>query len=70
MFWNKRESTEIVAEEPVKAPVTTEISKDELRKLIIFVKGSGYKLNPKIKILGGGQKGIRKTEYGRKPKKA
>ena len=35
-----------------------------IREVIIYPKG-GYKLNPTIKILNGGQIGIRKTKYGK-----
>jgi hypothetical protein len=42
--------------------------KDNLHKLILFVRGGGYKLNPDVRILGGGQIGIRKTHLSRKQK--
>ncbi|MHC4488581.1 MAG: hypothetical protein ACYSW7_05305 [Planctomycetota bacterium] len=45
-----------------------QIGGDNLHKLIILDNGV-YKLNPEVKILGGGQIGIRKTKLGRKPKK-
>ena len=38
-----------------------QIGNDNLHKLVIPVKGSGYKLNTEVKILYSGQKGIRKT---------
>jgi len=38
-----------------------QMGKNNLRKLIIFIKKGGYKLNPEVKISGGGQIGIRKT---------
>ncbi|MHC4397236.1 MAG: hypothetical protein ACYS1A_16485 [Planctomycetota bacterium] len=44
-----------------------QISNVNLHKLIIFVNG-GYKLNTEVKILGGGQIGIRKTHLSRKQK--
>ena len=41
------------------------IGNENLHKLIIFVNG-GYKLNPEVKILDGGQIGIRGTHLSRK----